>query len=81
MIRILFFAQIKEVIGVGEYQVSGDFKTAAQLRDHLATLGDKWALALQEGKLLMAINQTLSEWDAPISDGDEVAFFPPVTGG
>ncbi len=81
MIRVLFFAQIKEVIGVGEYVVSDEFQTVAQLRDHLATLGDKWALALQAGKLLVAINQTLSEWDAPLSDGDEVAFFPPVTGG
>ncbi len=81
MIQVLFFAQIKEIIGVGQYQASDDFQTAEQLRDHLVTLGDKWALALQSGKLLVAINQTLSEWDAPISDGDEVAFFPPVTGG
>lgn len=39
------------------------------------------ALALEDGKLLAAVNQTLVSFDHPLTDGDEVAFFPPVTGG
>ena len=42
---------------------------------------DRWALALEDGKLLAAVNQTLVSFDHPLTDGDEVAFFPPVTGG
>jgi molybdopterin synthase sulfur carrier subunit len=41
----------------------------------------RWALALEEGKLLAAVNQTLVSFEHPVVDGDEVAFFPPVTGG
>ena len=37
--------------------------------------------ALDDGKLLAAVNQTLVSFDHPLTDGDEVAFFPPVTGG
>lgn len=81
MIQVLFFAQVKEVIGVAQYQVNDEFDSVEQLRAHLAAKGDKWALGLQSGKLLVAINQTLSDWDASVKDGDEVAFFPPVTGG
>jgi molybdopterin synthase sulfur carrier subunit len=51
------------------------------LRAHLAAQGDRWALALAPGKLLAAVNQTLVEFSHPVKAGDEVAFFPPVTGG
>jgi molybdopterin synthase sulfur carrier subunit len=52
-----------------------------QLRAALAAKSDRWALALESGKLLAAVNQTLVAFDHPLRDGDEVAFFPPVTGG
>ncbi|PJX34175.1 molybdopterin synthase sulfur carrier subunit, partial [Klebsiella sp. A-Nf5] len=51
------------------------------VRQQLAARGDRWALALEEGKLLAAVNQTLTAFDHPVASGDEVAFFPPVTGG
>jgi molybdopterin synthase sulfur carrier subunit len=51
------------------------------LRAHLTERGDKWQLALESGKLLVAVNQTICHLDTEIKDGDEVAFFPPVTGG
>lgn len=44
-------------------------------------IAGRWALALEDGKLLAAVNQTLVSFDHPLTDGDEVAFFPPVTGG
>ena len=53
----------------------------ATLRDALAQKDDRWALALDAGKLLAAVNQTLVPMSHPLKAGDEVAFFPPVTGG
>ncbi|BCL70470.1 molybdopterin synthase small subunit [Vibrio nigripulchritudo ATCC 27043] len=81
MIKVLFFAQTRELVGVDQIEVDSSYETAEQLRLHLVEKGDKWALALEAGKLLVAINQTLSPLDSPIQSGDEVAFFPPVTGG
>lgn len=81
MIKVLFFAQTRELVGVDQIEVDSSYETAEQLRLHLVEKGDKWALALEAGKLLVAINQTLSPLDSPIKSGDEVAFFPPVTGG
>lgn len=81
MITVLFFAQTRELIGQDRLDIEAHFDTAEQLRQHLAEQGNKWALALQAGKLLVAINQTISPLSAPIKSGDEVAFFPPVTGG
>ncbi len=81
MIQVLFFAQIKELVGTGSLRLEGDFLTVEHVRSHLAAKGDKWALAMTSGKLLVAVNQTLSEFSSEIKQGDEIAFFPPVTGG
>jgi len=81
MINVLFFAQVRELIGCDSLQVEGDYATVEALRAELATRGDRWALALESGKLLAAVNQTLVPLDHAMQAGDEVAFFPPVTGG
>ncbi len=81
MIKVLFFAQTRELVGVDDIEVEATYANAELLREALTEKGDKWALALEAGKLLVAINQTISPLDAEIKDGDEVAFFPPVTGG
>ncbi len=81
MIKVVFFAQVRELIGVEEVDVNANYATAEALRAELATRGDKWALALEPGKLLCAVNQSLVTLDHVLHDGDEVAFFPPVTGG
>lgn len=81
MIQVLFFAQVKELVGTASIKLEGEFSSAEEIRQHLAKKGDKWALALEQGKLLVAINQTISELSSPVKAGDEVAFFPPVTGG
>ncbi|MBN6075453.1 molybdopterin synthase sulfur carrier subunit [Aggregatibacter actinomycetemcomitans] len=81
MLRVLFFAQTRELIGLDFIEVEGDFTTAEEIRQHLAAKGDKWALALQSDKLLVAINQTLMPPQSAVKNGDEIAFFPPVTGG
>ena len=81
MLKVLFFAQTRELIGIDEIVFEQDFATADALREHLSQKGDKWALALEKGKLLVAINQTLMPLESAIKSGDEIAFFPPVTGG
>jgi molybdopterin synthase sulfur carrier subunit len=81
MIKVLFFAQVRELVGTDSLSIDADFPAVEAVRQHLATRGDRWALALEEGKLLAAVNQTLVGFDHPVVAGDEVAFFPPVTGG
>ena len=81
MIRVRFFALVRELVGCASLELESEYVTVGQLRSTLASRGDKWALALESGAVLMAVNQTLQDEACPIVDGDEVAFFPPVTGG
>lgn len=81
MIKVLFFAQVRELVSTDALEMQAVFPTVEALREHLAAQGDRWALALESGKLLAAVNQTLVAFDYPLKEGDEVAFFPPVTGG
>lgn len=76
---MLFFAQVRELTGVERLSVDAGFASVEALRQALAARGDRWALA--PGKLLAAVNQSLVTADHPLAAGDEVAFFPPVTGG
>ncbi|MCL1043026.1 molybdopterin synthase sulfur carrier subunit [Shewanella marisflavi] len=83
MINVLFFAQVRELLGESTISVeaSEQTTTAEGLRAVLAAKDDKWGKVLASDKLLVAVNQTISSWDTQVEDGDEVAFFPPVTGG
>lgn len=81
MINVLFFAQTRELVGVDTLSIEPHFATVEQLRTALAARDNRFALALSSERLLAAVNQTLVSFDAPLTDGDEVAFFPPVTGG
>ena len=81
MINVLFFAQIRELVGTGSFTMTKDYATVEELRAVLAAKGDRGALALSSDKLLASVNQTLVSLDHPLKAGDEVAFFPPVTGG
>ncbi|CAM4069139.1 MULTISPECIES: molybdopterin synthase sulfur carrier subunit [Lelliottia] len=81
MINVLFFAQVRELVNTDSLTLDMPFENVEALRAHLAAQSDRWALALEEGKLLAAVNQTLVEFNHPLKAGDEVAFFPPVTGG
>ncbi|MCX2981199.1 molybdopterin converting factor subunit 1 [Halieaceae bacterium IMCC14734] len=84
MLEILFFARLREQLGVGRLQVpySDAVATLAGLQDHLiAEHGELWAQALQAENVLRAVNQDMAALDSALAAGDEVAFFPPVTGG
>jgi len=83
-VRVLYFAAVREQVGTGaeEIEVPVGVSTVAGLRDHLRARGGAWQQALAEGRLLrMALNQDMVPQSAAIKAGDEVAFFPPVTGG
>ena len=81
MIQIRFFASLRERLGLSSmnFEYAGE-KTVNELMIELIEKGDRWLL-LKEQDVLIAVNQTLCAKDASINDGDEIAFFPPVTGG
>lgn len=84
MIKVLYFARLREQLGSsGEEITPGpELATVADLATLLRERGGAWSDALGEGETIMAaVNQEMARMDAPVMDGDEVAFFPPVTGG
>lgn len=84
MIKILYFARIKEGLGIGQelIDIPPGAADVASLTAWLRTRGTAWQTELGPGKSLrVAINQTMVSIDAAIKDGDEIAYFPPVTGG
>jgi molybdopterin synthase sulfur carrier subunit len=81
-ITIKYFASIREAIGHGSESVDTVARTLADLRDELVARGGAYAQSLARGKTLrMALNQVMATEGAALTDGAEVAFFPPVTGG
>ncbi len=84
MIKVLYFARLKESLNCSteDMELPAEVNTVAELKTHLAKRGEAWA-NLFSGKqsIRAAINHELVDNDAAIKDGDEVAFFPPVTGG
>ncbi|WP_211224922.1 molybdopterin converting factor subunit 1 [Neptunomonas japonica] len=84
MLSLVFFASVREQLGVGQVDREWDasLSTVTLL---LASLvkeeGDVWEQVLMRPNLLVAINQEMASLEASIKDGDEIAFFPPVTGG
>ncbi|MGS2720212.1 MoaD/ThiS family protein [Paraglaciecola aestuariivivens] len=81
MLKILFFGQIKASLNTSQLTETKDFKTVAELRQHLQNKSSDWSENLAEGKALVAVNQTMGNNQTRLSNNDEVAFFPPVTGG
>ena len=82
MIELRYFASLRERLGRDQERVAVGAATVAELRARLGERGGVWAEALADDQpLLCAVNQALACPETPISDGDEVAFFPPVTGG
>jgi sulfur-carrier protein len=81
MITIRFFAQIRELVGTNELILDEAGLTIDQLLCQLAQRGDKWTMALKEKTVLCAANKQLVDYQYLIKNGDEIAFFPPVTGG
>ena len=78
-ITVKFFARYREALGVDSVNVEGNFATVDDVRVLLAQRDG--AEVLREQNLMCARNEDLCQLDERVSDGDEVAFFPTVTGG
>jgi molybdopterin synthase sulfur carrier subunit len=80
-VQIKYFASLREALGPGERRDT-PAATVAQLRDELIALGGAHAQALDRQRpVRSALDQTMCDESKPLSEGCEVAFFPPVTGG
>lgn len=81
-VTVKYFASIREAIGRGSELRETSAGTLAALRDELLAASPAHADSLARGKSVrMALNQVMSDESAALSEGCEVAFFPPVTGG
>lgn len=73
-IQVKFFASLREKVGISATKI-----------DNASTAGDAWDVATNNTErpvnVLVAINLEYAQFDSPVNEGDEVAFFPPVTGG
>ncbi|MBV7523727.1 MULTISPECIES: molybdopterin converting factor subunit 1 [Pseudomonas] len=78
-VTVKFFARYREALGLESVNVEGNFATVDDVRALLAQRDG--AEVLSEQNLMCARNEDLCQLDEPVSDGDEVAFFPTVTGG
>lgn len=83
LINLKYFASVREALGSAEQVVlPAGVETVGQVRAWLLARGEPWASTLAEGRALrMACNQRMCDASTPVAPGDEIAFFPPVTGG
>jgi molybdopterin synthase sulfur carrier subunit len=84
MIRVLYFARLREQLGTAGEELPSEphLATVTDLANTLRRRGGTWADAFAPDQpVLAAVNQEVARGDTALTDGDEVAFFPPVTGG
>ena len=81
--KILFFASLRERLNTEEeqWQDLNGALTAGDVLTQLQTRGEPWSSSLNTERLLVSVNQEIASLNTNISLGDELAFFPPVTGG
>jgi molybdopterin synthase sulfur carrier subunit len=83
-VMVLYFARLREAVGRDreEIDLPAGVATVAALRDWLVARGDPWASAFGEiRRIRAAVDQQMAGDEAALTEGAEVAFFPPVTGG
>lgn len=82
-LKVLYFASLREALGSSaeEIELPAGVGTTGALRDHIAARGEPWAALGRAKNLRCAVNQAMVGFEATLSEGDEIAFFPPVTGG
>jgi molybdopterin synthase sulfur carrier subunit len=81
-LTVKYFASIREALGQGSEAVETNVSSVGALRDVLIARGDAYASSLARGKAVRAaVDQVMSDEATLLTEGCEVAFFPPVTGG
>lgn len=81
-VQVLYFAWLRERIGLGREDVTTDAETVADLVAELRAREDRYDLAFSDmAAVRCAVDQVLVDLDAPLLGAREVAFFPPMTGG
>mgnify|MGYP001795827561 CR=1 FL=1 len=79
---VLYFAWVRERIGLPRETVSSEAATVMELVEELRAREDRYAAAFADvSALRVAVDQELAEFDAPLDGVREIAFFPPMTGG
>ncbi|MBL3569665.1 molybdopterin converting factor subunit 1 [Rhodovulum visakhapatnamense] len=82
MIDVLYFAWVRERIGLPKERIETAAPTVAALVEELSAREDRYAAAFADlSALRVAVDQDLADFDAPLAGVREVAFFPPMTGG
>jgi sulfur-carrier protein len=82
MIKVLFFARLREQLSTDSLLLPvSENITTEQIRQQLAQTNPIWAKVMNADSLLVAVNHQITDWSHSVTAGDEVAFFPPVTGG
>lgn len=84
MLTLMYFARLREALGVSSEQVDlpADVRDVAGLTVWLRNRGGAWEAELAAGRAFrIAVNQDMADGVTALKDGDEVAIFPPVTGG
>ncbi|SNS14811.1 molybdopterin synthase subunit MoaD [Tropicimonas sediminicola] len=82
VIDVLYFAWVRERVGLPKERVETEAETVAQLVEELRGREERYALAFSDlSALRVAVDQELTDFDAPLAGAREVAFFPPMTGG
>ena len=84
MIKIFFFGRLRETLNSSSIEISdlSQLATVDKVRIHLSkSYGPIWEEALNQTNIVISVNQVVVSADTAIQDGDELAFFPPMTGG
>jgi sulfur-carrier protein len=84
MIKVMFFARLREQLDTEMLELTAgpELPNMAAIMELLKRRGGEWVEIFDgDQTVLMAVNQEVAEAESVIKDGDEVAFFPPVTGG
>ena len=84
MIKILFFGRLRETLNTDSIEISDMSKLVSvdKIRIHLSeSYGPIWEKALNQSNIVISVNQVVVPAKTAIRDGDELAFFPPMTGG
>jgi len=83
-VKLLYFADVRDALGRSTeiIDLPASVESVEALRSYFGARGAPWSLLAEDRGLRFAVNRAMADRaDAPVNDGDEVAVFPPVTGG